>query len=89
MAGKYATPIAMALTPEVDSYNPTTLKWGYAISSNGREGAYNPMDNNNIWVDNKFYVAVAFNSSHYQVVNNTWAESMDGWNRTKGINTNG
>ena len=82
MAGKYATPISLALTPEVDSYTPNSVTWGYGLLGANIDNMYNDLEGNNIWVDNKFYLALAYNTSDYMIINSTWTPSMEGWNRT-------
>lgn len=80
MAGKYATPVVIAMTPEY-VVDPNNIIWDYEIHQTDPNNMYNDFNNEKLWKDGKFHIALAFNKTDYIVYNMTWNESIQGWVR--------
>jgi|GEM_PF-6566175 len=80
MAGKYATPIVISMVPDY-VVNPNNIIWDYEIHQTSPNNVYNDFNQENLWKNNKFHMALAYNNTHYIVYNMTWNETIQGWVR--------
>ncbi|MEM5814727.1 MAG: hypothetical protein QXD77_02830, partial [Candidatus Aenigmatarchaeota archaeon] len=83
MAGRYITPLVIHGSMDTD-INPSEITIGYSTPQGQltNKYMYNDFDNAAIWKDNKFYTALAYNTTHYMLLEWLYNNSIQGWERT-------